>query len=311
MEKQYSRIVNSRIAFDDLQLFCDLAETLSFSRTAEQRGVSTAHVTKRIRSLETVLGCRLFHRSTRQVSITDQGVRVRDAGRQILDSMSELRDDLAAKQNEPRGVLRVSTSFGFGRCVVAESLSEFSRKYPEIEVRLDVYDELVDLAQNRIDLDIRVGDVISPNYIAKRLARNYRVLCASPDYLRLHGEPRNLKELAHHNCLIIKERDHPVGLWRLTRRGRHYTVKVRGALVTNNGEIALSWALAGHGIILRSIWDAGRFLQRGDLVNVLPEYTQEANIWAVYPERLSASARIKLCVRHMEAFFQRWEATTR
>jgi len=232
---------------------------------------------------------------------------VYELGRSILDKVSELHEELGVKRNEPRGVLRVSTSFGFGRRVVGESLAEFSRKYPEIEVRLDVLDHLLDLAQNKIDLDVRIGDVISPHYIAKRLARNHRILCAAPSYLERCGTPTDLNELAQHNCLIIKERDHPVGLWKLTRRGRNYNVKVKGSLVTNNGEIAVAWALAGHGIMLRSIWDARTHLDSGQLVNILPDYTQEANIWAVYPERLSSSAKIKLCVKHMEAFFQRWE----
>lgn len=288
-------------------MFCEVVSTLNFSQAAQRLGVSPALVTKRIRMLEEHLDCRLFHRSTRHVSLTEQGERVHDQSRFILDRIIELQEELGAGRNEPRGVLRVSTSFGFGRRVVGESLAEFSRKYPDIEVRLDVLDQLLDLAQHKIDLDIRIGDVISPHYIARRLARNYRVLCASPTYLKEAGMPRSLKELARHNCLIIKERDHPVGIWKLTRRGRSYNVKVHGSLVTNNGEIAVAWALAGHGIMLRSIWDAQDHLRSGLLVKVLPEYTQEANIWAVYPERLGASAKIKLCVRHLEDFFRRWE----
>jgi LysR family transcriptional activator of dmlA len=299
--------VNNRFSIEDLQVFSEVVRTLNFSQAAQRLGVSPAFISKRIQVLEAQLECKLFHRSTRQVSLTEQGEQVYELGRSILDKVSELHEELGVKRNEPRGVLRVSTSFGFGRRVVGESLAEFSRKYPEIEVRLDVLDHLLDLAQNKIDLDVRIGDVISPHYIAKRLARNHRILCAAPSYLERCGTPTDLNELAQHNCLIIKERDHPVGLWKLTRRGRNYNVKVKGSLVTNNGEIAVAWALAGHGIMLRSIWDARTHLDSGQLVNILPDYTQEANIWAVYPERLSSSAKIKLCVKHMEAFFQRWE----
>lgn len=299
--------MNNRFSIEDLQVFCEVVRTLNFSQAAQRLGVSPAFITKRIQILETQLECKLFHRSTRHVSLTEQGEHVFELGRSILDSVTELHEELGVKRNEPRGVLRVSTSFGFGRRVVGESLAEFSRRYPAIEVRLDVLDHLLDLAQNKIDLDIRIGDVISPHYIAKRLARNYRILCASPAYLAKFGAPKDLNELAQHNCLIIKERDHPVGLWKLTRRNRSYTVKVRGSLVTNNGEIAVAWALAGHGIMLRSIWDARSHLQSGELIHILPDYTQEANIWAVYPERLSSSAKIKLCVKHMEEYFQRWE----
>lgn len=299
--------MNNRFSIEDLQVFSEVVRTLNFSQAAQRLGVSPAFISKRIQVLEAQLECKLFHRSTRQVSLTEQGEHVYELGRSILDKVSELHEELGVKRNEPRGVLRVSTSFGFGRRVVGESRAEFSRKYPEIEVRLDVLDHLLDLAQNKIDLDVRIGDVISPHYIAKRLARNHRILCAAPSYLERCGRPTGLNELAQHNCLIIKERDHPVGLWKLTRRGRNYNVKVRGSLVTNNGEIAVAWALAGHGIMLRSIWDARTHLESGLLVNILSDYTQEANIWAVYPERLSSSAKIKLCVKHMEEFFQRWE----
>ena len=299
--------MNNRFSIEDLQVFSEVVRTLNFSQAAQRLGVSPAFISKRIQVLEAQLECKLFHRSTRQVSLTVQGEHVYELGRSILDKVSELHEELGVKRNEPRGVLRVSTSFGFGRRVVGESLAEFSRKYPEIVVRLDVLDLLLDLAQNKIDLDVRIGDVISPHYIAKRLARNHRILCAAPSYLERCGRPTDLNELAQHNCLIIKERDHPVGLWKLTRRGRNYNVKVRGSLVTNNGEIAVAWALAGHGIMLRSIWDARTHLESGLLVNILSDYTQEANIWAVYPERLSSSAKIKLCVKHMEEFFQRWE----
>lgn len=299
--------MNNRFSIEDLQVFSEVVRTLNFSQAAQRLGVSPAFISKRIQVLEAQLECKLFHRSTRQVSLTEQGEHVYELGRSILDKVSELHEELGVKRNELRGVLRVFTSFGFGRRVVGESLAEFSHKYPEIEVRLDVLDHLLDLAQNKIDLDVRIGDVISPHYIAKRLARNHRILCAAPSYLERCGTPTDLNELAQHNCLIIKERDHPVGLWKLTRRGRNYNVKVRGSLVTNNGEIAVAWALAGHGIMLRSIWDARTHLDSGLLVNILPDYTQEANIWAVYPERLSSSAKIKLCVKHMEEFFQRWE----
>jgi len=299
--------MNNKLSIDDLQVFSALVRTLSFSKAAQSLGTSPAYVTKRIQQLETQLQCKLVNRSTRHVSLTEQGEQVYELGHKIIDDVDALYEGLSVKRNEPRGVLRVSTSFGFGRRVVAESLASFSRKYPEIEVRLDVLDHLLDLAQNKIDLDIRIGDVISPNYIAKRLARNYRILCAAPDYLETHGVPTNLTELLQHNCLIIKERDHPVGIWKLSRRGHSHNVKVRGSLVTNNGEIAVAWALSGHGIMLRSIWDSQKHLESGNLVHILPEYRQEANIWAVYPERLNSSAKIKLCVKHLEEYFARWE----
>ncbi len=271
-------------------------------------GVTPGYVSKRIQHLESELGCRLFHRSTRRVTLTEQGERTYARGTKILHDAQQLQEDIVASRNELRGVLSVSTSLGFGRRIVGEALAEFSEQYPSIEIRLDMLDQIVDLVKHKIDLDIRVGDHISPHYIARRLADNYRVLCASPLYFERHPAPRCAQDLSTHECLVIRERDHPVGLWKLTTQDKSETfnVKVTGPLVTNNGEIAVAWALAGRGITLRSIWDVQPHLDSGRLVIVLPELRQDANIWAVYPERLSSSAKIKLCVRHLESYFARW-----
>lgn len=302
----------NNIATEDLRVFCEVAYYMNFSQTARMLGVSPAYITKRIQVLESQLQTRLFNRSTRQVTVTEQGEHVYALARQILDNIDELHERIAQNKKEPRGVLRVSTSFGFGRRVVAQSLAEFSLKYPAIQIKLEVFDHLVDLVQDKFDLDIRIGDIIAPNYIVKKLAANYRILCAAPAYLKQHGTPKALSELTGHNCLVIKERDHPVGIWRLSDSDNKPTnVKVDGSLVTNNGEIAVAWALAGHGIMLRSIWDSQPHLQSGELVHILKDYKQDASIWAVFPERLSASAKIECCVKHLEDYFSNWEQQRR
>jgi LysR family transcriptional activator of dmlA len=131
---------------------------------------------------------------------------------------------------------------------------------------------------------------------------NHRVLCASPAYLAKHGTPRNLQELASHNCLAIKERDLPFGVWRLRGPAGDETVKVTGSLSTNHGEIALQWAIEGAGIVLRSLWDAQPHIDAGRLVQLLPDYRQDANVWAVYPQRLGGSAKVRVCVEFMEQY---------
>ncbi|KAA0889581.1 LysR substrate-binding domain-containing protein [Pusillimonas sp. ANT_WB101] len=299
-------MVNNQFSLQNLRILCEVADYQSFAKTAQMMGVSPAFVTKRIQQLETDLGTRLFHRTTRQVSLTEQGEHVYSQAQHILLSVDGLQNQIDLMKGEPRGILRVSTSFGFGRRVVAQSLAQYSRNHPEVQIKLEVFDRLVDLARDKFDLDVRIGDIIDPNYIARKLASNHRILCASPEYLQTHGTPRKISELSEHNCLVIRERDHPVGIWKLSRRNKSINVKVDGSLTTNNGEIAVAWALAGHGIMLRSIWDSQEHLQSGQLVHILKEYRQEANVWAVYPERLSASAKIKSCVSHLEEYFHNW-----
>jgi len=126
------------------------------------------------------------------------------------------------------------------------------------------------------------------------------VLCAAPDYLARWGEPRELADLPRHRCIVIRERDQDVGRWTLQGPQGAETVKVGGPLSANNGEIARQWAVDGHGIILRSEWNVGPSLARGELRRVLPDYAQTADVWAVYPSRLSTSAKLRVCVEFLE-----------
>lgn len=295
--------MNKSPNLDDLRVFSVVVRLTSFSAAAEQLAVSPAYVSKRIALLEAQLGTRLLHRSTRRVTVTEAGERVFARAEKILDDVDQLVEDVSTTRTVPRGTLRMSSSFGFGRHVVAPALLDFTARYPQLNVRLDLFDRLVDVAGEGFDLDIRIGDDIADHLIARRLAANYRVICASPDYLARRGTPRSLADLASHACLAIKERDHPLGVWRLSVRGEMSTVKVGGALSTNHGEVAVQWALAGRGIVLRSIWEAGPLIEQGALCRVLPDVTQPANIWAVYPERVASSAKVRVCVDFLaEAF---------
>jgi len=296
--------MNNNVLPADLRVFCAVVRAYSFSAAAAGLGMSPAYVTKRIRVLEKALGTSLFHRTTRRVVASEAGERIYHWAQRILDDVDHLIEEVGVTRSEPRGTLRVCSSFGFGRRVVAPALSSFSAQHPSVQVHLEVFDRLIDVAAEGYDLDVRVGDEIAPHLIARPLANNHRVLCASPAYLQTHGTPKTLDDLATHACLVVKERDHPFGVWRLLRGRREHTVKVRGALSTNNGETAVSWAVDGRGIILRSTWDVDPLIARGRLVRVLPQYRQQANIWAVYPSRLNASAKVRVCVEFLVAYMR-------
>jgi LysR family transcriptional regulator, transcriptional activator for dmlA len=298
--------ITSSPNLDDLRVFCTVARKSSFSGAAEVLSVSAAYVSKRVSVLETDLGTRLLHRSTRRVAITEAGERVYAWAEKILDDVDHLVEDVSTTRRIPRGTLRISSSFGFGRHIVAPALARLSDKHPQLSVRLDLFDRLVDVAGEGFDLDIRIGDEIAAHLIAKRLASNHRVLCASPDYVERHGAPKQLADLASHACLAIKERDHPFGLWRLHVRGEPVSIKVTGPLSTNHGEVAVQWALAGRGIVLRSLWDVRPLLASGQLLQVLPDVTQPANVWAVYPARLASSAKVRVCVDFLADEFALW-----
>lgn len=295
---------------EDLRVFITVVRKSSFAAAAQALDASPAYISKRLRLLEAGLGLQLLHRTTRRVTVTQEGERIFHWALRVLDEMKHLLQEAQITRREPRGLLRVSSSFGFGRNVVAPAFSQLARRYPALQLRLEVFDRLVDVAAEGLDLDVRVGDEIAPHLIARRLADNHRVLCAAPAYLQRRGTPRTLDELAAHDCLVIKERDHPFGVWKLRCGAQERSVKVTGPLSTNHGEMAVQWAIDGHGIVLRSHWDVATHMAHGGLVPVLPEWQQAANIWAVYPQRLERSAKVRVCVEFLQAYFAKADANT-
>jgi LysR family transcriptional activator of dmlA len=293
---------------EDLRVFMTVARNASFARAADEMGVSSAYVTKRIRILESTIGTKLLHRTTRKVSLTESGEIVYKQAQQILGSLDKLVEEADPMAHEPRGYMRICSSFGFGRNLVAPAMGRLVERYPELEMRFEVLDRVVDPIKEGFDLDVRVGDEIAAHLVARRLADNYRVLCASPDYLKRRGTPESLADLAKHTCLVIKERDHPFGTWDLQEGNNKSSVKVSGNLSTNHGEVAVGWAVDGFGILLRSIWDVGMMIENGQLVRVLPDYRQNANIWAVYPAESKQSAKIRVCVEFLRQYFDQAEA---
>jgi LysR family transcriptional activator of dmlA len=285
---------------EDLRLFCMVVHKQSFAASALEMGVSKALISKRIAVLESMLQARLLHRTTRKVSATESGHIVYQWAQRILEDAEQMAEAISSSKIVPRGLLRVCTSSGFGRNHVSRAVSAMAQRYPELEFQLELLDRPVDLVHEGFDLDIRIGAVHEESLITKLIARNARVLCASSSYLEEWGTPARLADLAHHKCIVIRERDQEFGRWKLEGPDGAETVRISGPLSANNGEIAHRWAIDGHGIILRSMWDVGPSLKRGELNRVLPEYQQDANVWAVYPSRLSTSAKVRVCVQFLE-----------
>ncbi|MCW2238964.1 LysR family transcriptional regulator [Azospirillum canadense] len=296
--------MNNEPQLQDLRVFCLVARKSGFAAAADALGASPAYVSKRIQMLEGSLGVKLLHRSTRRVAVTEAGERVYRWAQTILDDVDHMVEEVSETRLAPRGLIRISSSFGFGRVHVAPALNTLAERYPALEIRFDVSDRLADLAGEGIDLDIRVGNEIAPQLMARRLASNRRILCASPAYLERRGTPRHLDDLASHDCLVIKERDHPFGVWRLNGPEGETSVRVTGPLAANHGEIVHQWALAGRGIMLRSLWDVRSAVDAGRLVRILPGHSQPADVWAVYPARLTTSAKLRVCVEFFEQHFR-------
>lgn len=285
---------------DDLYLFLVVVKNRSFLNAADELGCSRSHISKRIKALENLLGYKLLYRTNRNCELTAQGEKVHLWAQEILLKVQKMNEDLSENSNNPQGHLKITSSLGFGRRYVAPLLSQFVTRYPKVTIRFDTIDKMQDLVAQHVDLDIHIGNEIAPNLIAKKLANNRRILCASPHYLQQFGEPKRLEELLDHRCLIIQERDTPYALWKLNSLKGEQQIKISGQLSSNNGELIHQWALEGQGIMLRSLWDIQEEIAQGELIHILDNYWQDADIWAIYPTRLNNSAKLKSCVQFLE-----------
>jgi len=281
----------------DLEFFVAVMKAGSLTAAARELGVTPPAVSKRLALLEERLGARLLHRTTRRASLTQEGEVYLAGARRILDEIREMEDVLSASTAVPRGLLRVNAPLGFGRSHIAPAVSDFAKRQEAVEVQLQLTDRPLPLVEESIDVGIRFGDAPDTRLIARRIAANRRVICASPAYLKRRGRPRTPADLARHDCLVLRQNESAYGTWHFTRGRRHETVKVKGRLSSNDGEAVLRWALDGHGILMRAEWDAAKYLKSGRLVLLLEDYAlPPADIFAVYPERHHLSAKVRAFV---------------
>lgn len=207
-----------------------------------------------------------------------------------------MADSFTGLTSEPRGLIRISTSLRLGREHVSPILSMLRRRYPELDIYLELLDRRVDLLGESFDIDVRVGEVQEPHLIAHKITDSARVLAAAPAYLERAGAPRSLAELAQHDCLLFRDRDQGFGVWRLQGPDGEESVKVTGLIASNHSDIVTQWALEGYGVIMASVWNIASKLESGELVRVLPQYRQWADVWAVTSARTSSSAKIRVCI---------------
>lgn len=302
--------MDSRIQSADLRFLSVLASSSSLSSAAIELGVSKAAVSKRLGQMEQRLGVVLVNRSTRRMSLTPEGEAAADRARTILGDIDELGQWLDQSRLEPKGLLRVNATLGFGRSHVAPLISRFVRQHPQMNVQLQLSVNPPPLGDDAFDVCVRFGEPPDARVIARRLAPNRRLLCASPAYLDRHGHPQTPHELREHACIGIRQGDEAYGQWRLSQgtgqRRRTELIKTRGPLSTNDGEIAVRWALDGHGILMRAEWDIAAHLRDGRLVRVLPQWqTPDADIYAVVPQRLQWSPRTRAFVQFLADAFDK------
>ena len=249
---------------------------------------------------------RLVNRTTRSISLTSEGETFLAHATRILDDIREMEEAVMSTRESPRGLLRVNATLGFGRTTIAPLVSAFAKKYPDIEVQVEVTDKPVDIVESGFDLAIRFGELPEKRLNARRVMSNRRFLCASPGYLERHGVPASLADLGQHRCIIHRQNDEAYGIWRFLQGEQSEVVKVKGALSSKDGDIVLGWALDGHGILIRSEWDLAKYLESGRLRVVLPEFAlPSADLFAYYPTRRNQSIRARAFIDFLVKHFRK------
>jgi DNA-binding transcriptional LysR family regulator len=292
---------------ETLPTFVAVAEAGTFSEVARVQGVAVSSVTRRIDSLESEFGTKLFNRSSRRVLLTDAGEQFLVRAKSILADLADAKESLSASSAEPRGLLTVTVPSAFGRRHVAPAVIEFLKLYPLMQVDLHVSDRVVDLTETRVDVAIRIGSLPSSDLVATRLAPMRRLACASPAYLKRNGRPGGPLELLKHNCLTIASSPTPAGWWSFAGVNKGLPLAVRGNLRTDDTESLLQAALAGVGIVHLATWLVSDAIKSRRLVSLFPEaQLADKHLPGIHAVRMpgrSHTAKAQLFITHLRTVF--------
>ena len=284
-----------------LPAFVAVAELNSFSRAATQLGLSKSAISKRVTELESKLNCRLIHRTTRRLYLTEAGEQYYFYAARALQAAADGTDVLAELSSEPRGILRVNAPMAFARLHLAKLLPEFLNQYPRVEIDLTMSDQLIDLAEGNFDLGIRIGKLRDSSMVAHQLIPCKSVVCASPTYLQQYGEPTDLEQLSSHNCIFYSYfqagRD-----WSFQHKGQTVRFTPKGNYRVNNSEMILEALLAGTGICQMPDFIVGPWLQQQKLQPILHDYQlPEHAIYAMVAQRKYQPAKVSAFIDFLKS----------
>lgn len=276
-----------------IPIFVTVVQQGGFSPAARLLGLSKSAVSKRITQLENDLGAKLLHRTTRKLSLTEAGEQFYRHALIANNAAKEAEDAVTQLQGAPRGELRINVPMSFGRLHIAPLIPAFLLRYPDIKIEMTMQDSMVDLIAGGYDLAIRAGRLTDSTLVAKRLAPLKSVLCASPEYLEIHGNPKQLAELTSHNCLAFSH-SQDVKSWQFHRGTEQIEIEVTGNYQVNNSEALEEALLQGLGIARLPTFVASKAIKQGRLVHLFPEYEMtEHGIYAVFAERRYMPAKVR------------------
>jgi DNA-binding transcriptional LysR family regulator len=289
-----------------IETFIEVAEKGSLARAGLSQKISPAMLGRRIDALEKRLGVKLMHRTTRHLTLTEEGMAYLDHCTRLLGELDKAEQQIGEGRHRATGHLVVSAPAAFGRKHVASHAPAFVRVNPEVRLSFNLTDQVVDLVREGYDLGIRIGGNIDLSFVAVKLASNRRVVCGTPDYFARHGVPHTLEDLARHNCLAFNLQGGQQRGWYFQKGGKPVTVKVAGNLDCNDGELLHSWGSLGLGLAWRSTWEIQPQLASGELITVLDEFAlPDYDITAVYPQQRHLPVRVRLFIDMLKETYAR------
>jgi len=289
--------------FLEMQTFNAVVEAGSFVKAANALDISNAAVSRYVVDMETRLGVRLLHRTTRRLSLTEEGQVFYARSKELLAELQEAEDEITARSDAASGLLRVNAPFTFGILHLAPLWGAFKALHPKVSLDITLADRLVDLVEEGYDVAIRIAMLENSSLVSKRLATTRIVVCASPQYLAQHGTPQHPSELTDHAIIsysYLSTKDE----WKFTGPQGPVSVKTNPCIHTNSGDTCRAAALAHQGVILQPTFLVGQDLKDGTLVELMPEYRSiELGIYAVYPTRKHVSAKVRALIDFLAVHF--------
>ncbi len=282
---------------DTLALFLRIVEKGGLAAAGRDFSLSPAAVTERLAGLEAHYGARLLNRTTRSISLTDEGRVLLEGARDLVSEAKDLEARVRLGVEQLSGPIRISAPFDLGRHRVARTLDRFMGAHPDVSVDLSLTDGYVDLVAQGHDLGIRFGDLKDSSLHARKLGDNRRLVCASPDYLKRHGTPEHPGDLADHNCLLMRFGDNIDQEWPFMLEGKRRIFVVRGTRLANDGELVRRWCCEGQGIALKSNWDVSEDLAAGRLVELLSAFEPPpSSLQVIYPGGRKLPKRVRALI---------------
>ncbi|MCZ6620010.1 MAG: LysR family transcriptional regulator [Gammaproteobacteria bacterium] len=280
---------------DGVTEFLAVVERGTFTRAAEELGVSKSYVSRSLTRLEARLGARLLTRTTRRVLLTDIGRHYYQRCRQAMDDLDAAEVELSDLQARPKGKIRLTAPGVYAERYVTPVLVEFTLMYPEVEIHLDTQMATVDLIADGYDLAVRMSSLEDSTLIARKVQSRRILVCGAPDYLARQGRPATPDMLARHNCLRLGNM-----AWRFSMNDQIREVRVHGSWSSDNGSALVTAARAGIGLVRITDYYVALEIERGELVTVLEDYeVDDAATWILFPNRLHLPTRVRLLIEFL------------